>query len=127
MFGEGIDSSERRRRSFTTCPLRTELSPSCPVAVSLRRPCRNSHARFLLAQRGEVDVELRLTCVRLDAELVSGVLAEPLHVFDQVGRNVGHVLREMARSRTGMAHPHQVAQLGLDRVPVRLFKWPPIE
>jgi hypothetical protein len=49
--------------------------------------------QVLLAKRGEVDVELRVVRLGLDAELVSAVLAEPVDVLGQVRRDVRQVLR----------------------------------
>jgi hypothetical protein len=50
-------------------------------------------SRFLFAELGEVDVELGVVCLGLDAEFVGAVLAEPLDVLGQVRGDLGQVLR----------------------------------
>jgi hypothetical protein len=52
-----------------------------------------SGGRVRFTQQGEVHIQLRLVRVGLDAELVGGVLAEPVNVLGQVRRDAGQVLR----------------------------------
>lgn len=78
--------------------------------------------QVLLAQRGEVDVELRVVRVGLDAEFVGAVLAEPVDVFGQVRRDARQVfrvdlpslLKELAhdlRDVQGVVEDHRFSEL----------------
>ncbi|WP_347582628.1 hypothetical protein [Streptomyces sp. B5E4] len=79
MSGQGVE-----------LPVRARLRTGPGLSGGLTEPGRG---RVRLAQRGGVHVQLRVVRLRLDAELVGAVLAEPVDALGQVRRDVSQVLR----------------------------------